>query len=248
MGIWDIVSEGQERGPEPEPEKLLAPVSSESGEGEGPSFPGEYVEDSLERITPQLADAIERALQGKLSSAPKRYGHAGVVTPRVVQMVMMRAAGYKQAEIARQFGISPYTVSQMLTNPDAKALLSVVVSHAAEHVLEIGERIVGHAGEMLDHIVSTVRTTKSDAIRVNSAFRLLEMAGHGAIERKQVETVVKVEGPQVSQLLTALNEAYSEDDGQEVQGKYEVLGSSLVSEETYTGPKLVDEAEEEDDE
>jgi sugar phosphate isomerase/epimerase len=147
-------------------------------------------------------------------------------------MVMMRSAGWRVKAIAAHLGVNYNVVCTVLNSPDAKALLSKLLSYAADHLLEIEARIKSHAGEMLDTIVDTVRTTKSEQLKVSSAFKLLEMAGHGAIEKRQVEQVVKVEGPQVSRILAALDED-AMDLTEDVEGKFEVMGGQLIEEETF---------------
>ncbi len=238
MGIWNVVSEGVERPMEAPPEESSAPIGDSPEDVDSPLNWANSSEDP--EVSPRLQDALMKAMRGELSDAPRRYFHTNKPSARTIQMVLMKASGYSNKAIAAHFGITnPQCVSIALANPNAETLLATLIGFAADNVLDIQKRITGYAGEMLDTVVATVRTTKNDSLRVSSAFKLLEMAGHGAIEKKQVEQVVRVEGKQASQLLTALEEAFQEDDdSNEVDGRYEVLGTAIVDEETYRGPHL----------
>ena len=171
--------------------------------------------------------------------------------PVHMQMLLMKAAGFKNRAIAKQVGYDEGRVSVIVNHPDAMYLLSHLVSFQAETLLDVNARIQAHAGEALDTALMLLRNGKQE-VREKVAFKLLDRAGYGAV--KKVEATHKFEMPadQASALTAALRESDDVEDMSDAD--FEIIengpagesGSSEVDEESLEGfahdaPPIVDQ-------
>ncbi len=126
--------------------------------------------------------------------------------PRHMQMLLMKAAGYTNNQIADRMEMTPSRVSIIVNHPDAAYLLSHLVSFQAENLLDIKARIQAHAGEALDTALFLMRTSKPE-VRERVAFRLLDRAGYGAVQRSEVSHKVEMPAAQAANLIAAMQES-----------------------------------------
>jgi len=164
--------------------------------------------DHLRERQEHLNMMLTRALTGELGRGrPLKYWENLRLRPIHLQAVIMKAAGYRNKAIAGLLDLTETRVSVILNHPDALTLISLLVSHAAEDLLDIKTRIRAHAGEALDTVVQVMRVSKNDNLRSQNAFKLLEMAGYGAVEKKEIEHSVKFEKETGERIAEALAES-----------------------------------------
>lgn len=185
--------------------------------GEAPKFeeeedrglPGDMrIADPREARRQSLQHVLAAAMTGELvKNRPLKYWENLRLKPVHMQMVMMKAAGYRNNEIAEQMNYDSSRVSVVLNHPDSQTLLSILISHAAEDVLDINARIKAHAGEALDTALYVMRTTTKDETRLNASFGLLKMAGYGAVEQKKVTHELKLDRKDSQHLAEVAREA-----------------------------------------
>lgn len=181
----------------------------------------ERLEEAFERLEAQeqrsvaLQTFLTKTMAGELTKArPLKYWENLRLKPRHLQMILMSASGYKNQEIAAQMHMTEARVSVILNHPDARMLLSQLVSYSAENLLDIRTRISAHAGEALDTVLHVMRNTRDDRVRSNTGFELLKMAGYGAAQKVEVQHggAVELRGKDTTRLLAALEESAEVQD------------------------------------
>lgn len=188
--------------------------------------PGASMEWS-ERKMVLLQQRLEAAMAGNLArSRPLKYWENLKLKPQHLQMILMKSSGFRNVDIAEAMHLTQARVSVILKHQDAQSLLAMMVSFAADNTLDVRTRIKAHSGEMLDLVLDTVRTTNDAKLRTQGAFKLLEMAGYGAVQKIETKATVTIEGPEASQLKDAIREAQQMDEEDEIEssGRYVVEG------------------------
>lgn len=168
---------------------------------------------SAEARESRIADVFLDVMNGNVARGRSlRYWENLKLNPVHIQMLIMKAAGYKNRAIARQFDYDEARVSVIVNHPDARSVLSRLVSFQAENLLDIKARIQAHSGEALDTVLVAMRTAEKPIDRANIGFKLLASAGYGAVQK--VDHSVKFEMPaaEAHKLTEALNESQELQD------------------------------------
>jgi transcriptional regulator len=183
-----------------------------------------------------IDDLMARAMSGLLprNRSLKSY-EPDYIDERHLQAIMMRASGLQQSVIANFMGWTDAWTSIVLNHPDSQYILTKMVSYAADEVLDIQERIKAHAGEALDKVVEVMRNTQDQRLASANAFEILKMAGHGAVEKKEVRAEIAMPKESLSLLADAIKES---KEIRAVEGvDYRVLSSTgNVSSESPAAP------------
>lgn len=187
----------------------------------------------------RLSLLFSRALSGAMSKGPgRRYWQTDKLNARHLRIIQMRAAGYKNYEIAEMLAVSQAWVSTILHQPESQEILAYLVSYAADEVLDLRTRIKAHAGEFFQHIVDVTRNTRNDKLRSDNSFKMLAIAGYSATERREIINTVHIDSQQAQALTNALNEAMELEEIDSV-GRFTVLASELA----YNDPTQIVETE-----
>lgn len=168
---------------------------------------------STEAREERISGMMLEVLNGELFRGRSlRYWENLKLKPIHIQMLIMKAAGYPNRAIARNFDYDEARVSVIVNHPDAKAILSRLVSYQAENLLDIKARLHAHAGEALDTVLTAMRSAEKPTERAAIGFKLLDRAGYGAIQK--VDHSVKFEMPaaEAHQLTAALSESQEVQD------------------------------------
>lgn len=214
--IYEPLAEGRDgplAGETPSSEATSAPVD-----------PNEHFSEAarMERMQVAMLDVMNGAVARGRSL---KYWENLRLKPVHQQMLLMKAAGYTNKAIAEHMQYDPARVSVIVNHPDAMYLLSHLISYQAEKLLDVNARIQAHAGEALDTALILMRTGKEE-VRERVAFKLLDRAGYGAVQKS--ETVHKVEMPvaQAEGIATAMREAMDVDRMEEAD--WEEVESPVV--------------------
>lgn len=108
---------------------------------------------------------------------------------RHLHAVLLRAGGMPQNKIAAFMGWEESWTSVVLNHPDAKYVLTRIISFAADNVIDMEARIKAHAPEALDTVVEVMRSSQDEKLRSNNAFELLRMAGYGSTKKADGPTI-----------------------------------------------------------
>jgi hypothetical protein len=132
--------------------------------------------------------------------------------PKHLQMLLMSAAGFSNGAIASATGYTESRISVILNHPDSLAVLSALISMAAEDTLDVKSRIQAHAGEALDIALDVMRNTRNDNVRKDAAFEILKMAGYSGVDKKATLHVHRLEAPQAERIVEGLGSIEEDED------------------------------------
>lgn len=154
-----------------------------------------------------LSEFLAKVMAGEVARGrPLKYWENLKLRPRHLQILLMKAAGYPNNAIAEQMGMDKARVSVIVRHPDAQTILSYLVSYAAEDMLDVKTRIKAHAGEMLDHVLTTVRNSRDEKVVQKGAFKLLEMAGYGAVQKVEAKHTFEIPKAESVRIADTLDE------------------------------------------
>lgn len=150
-------------------------------------FLGQTDDDEAGEGLPQeVSDLIKRCLDGT-EPIEGLGSNKHWVTPkfsaRHVNMVMLRAAGFKNIEIAQAMGTTPVTVCSIVNHPYGRKIIHAMMTTRGTRVLDIRTKLDYYADEILDHIYDL--TAKSADLDVVSkvGFGLLDRAGYSVTHK-----------------------------------------------------------------
>lgn len=152
-----------------------------------------------------------------------------------MMILFMRAAGLPNRRIAEITGRTEGNISIIVNHPYAQFLLTKMVAHAAEQAIDIETKIRAAAPEALNTALDIMRDkTEKGAVRARTAFELLDRAGFGSVQKKEVKKEVTIHTDAATQLAAALRESSEITDIAYVQVREvpstEQAGSVEVSE------------------
>ena len=184
----------------------------------------------------RLEQLMAAAFSGQIARGRDlKYWENLRLKPQHIQMLVMKAAGYKNNQIAEQMDMDPGRVSVIVNHPDSQSVLAVLVSFQAEELLDIKTRIQAHSGEALNVALDQMRNASAPAVRLKAAFGLLDRAGYGAVQRTENKHEIVIPEKAASGIAKALKEAQEiEDVDFEIQdapdsgnGEPSYMGSSV---------------------
>jgi transcriptional regulator len=162
---------------------------------------------SSEAREDRMQNAMVELMSGSVARGRSlKYWENLKLKPMHIQMLIMKAAGYKNHQIAERMNLTQARVSVIVNHPDAEYFLSHLISYQAENLLDVKARIQAHAGEALDTALVLMRTAK-DEVREKVAFKLLDRAGYGAVQKTEVSHKVEMPAAQAQVLNDALRES-----------------------------------------
>lgn len=195
-------------------EQSIAPPPPEAE----PSLPTKHDSNdafSTEGREERLSGLMLDVLQGNIGRGRSlKYWENLKLNPSHVQMLVMKAAGYNNRAIARQFGYTEARVSVIVNHPDAMTVLSRLVSMQAENLLDIKARIQAHSGEALDAVLTAMRTAEKPIERAAIGFKLLDRAGYGAVQKVDHSVRFEMPAAEAHNLTAALQESQEVQDAE----------------------------------
>lgn len=188
-----------------------------------------------------IDELMARAMSGLLPrNRSLKSWEPDMLDERHMQAIIMRGCGLQQGVIAKNMGWTESWTSIVLNHPDSAYILTKLVSYAADEVLDISTRIKAHAGEALDKVIEVMRTTQDQKLASSNAFEILKMAGHSAVERKEIKTTVSVNKEQSDLLSAAIRES------KQIRAKegvdYRVVTSSVPERASSDSPAALPES------
>ena len=164
----------------------------------------------------ELGELIQKAISGQLRPHRPLLPHQpDKLNAEHIQMIMMKAAGIPQGQIASVMQYTEAWVSTVLGHPVAKQVLAQVLAFAAQEIVDIPKRIKGMAPRMLDVIEEVTFDPKSKPeLRSSNAFKMLEAAGYGAEQQHNHKHQHEVSIPkeQMGSFLAAMKESQQGKD------------------------------------
>lgn len=161
-------------------------------------------------LSPEIQALIRRCLDGtEPIDGDLKQHHVEAFTTRHINMVMLRAAGFKGIEIAAALGCNNVTVSNTINHPYGRKLMAALMASRGVRVLDIRTKLDVYAGEILDQMFEL--TSKSNDLELVSkvGFGLLDRAGYNATQKVQQVPASKglASEDTLSRLASALEES-----------------------------------------
>jgi DNA-binding CsgD family transcriptional regulator len=127
------------------------------------------------------------------------------LTPRHKTIIALSATGLNRKEVAQIIGCAPATITNVLKHPDAERLLAQLTSdHVVGITEDVSQGISATAKEAFLTIRGLMREAKSEVVRQNCAFDIMDRAGFKAREIPQQPPVNLGDG---KEFLVALRES-----------------------------------------
>lgn len=154
-------------------------------------LPADPRETSLPAASPEIQQLFQLALEGSLPrNRELKYWEPDRLNERHLTMLMMRASGIKQRDIARIMGVTDANVSVVMNHPDGVYVLTRLQAARFSMPTEYEKRLEDLNSYAVDAIEELLQDTEVPAIkRVPAAFKLLEMNGHGRKKVEETKTV-----------------------------------------------------------
>lgn len=150
---------------------------------------------------------IKQALSGTLPRERSlKSWEPNKLNPAHIEMIFMRACGLRPGRIAEIMGYDSSTVSVVLNHPDARTILSKVMSYAADEVIDIDTRLQGMLGEAVDTLAGVMRSGKEEN-RMKVAFGILDRKGYGKETKVKTTHEIMVPEKHMGLLSAALQES-----------------------------------------
>jgi hypothetical protein len=114
------------------------------------------------------------------------------INPRWVMMCQLRASGAQIKDIAQALNMTPAAIITRLKDPRVHKLLAYFLSRLVEKTDIVNDLIRQSALAAAMQLVRTLHSPgANDDVKMRAATRILDMAGHKPVERREVE----VSGP-----------------------------------------------------
>jgi hypothetical protein len=168
--------------------------------------------ESLDVHRPEIEALFAKALAGQIPrNRDLKSWEPARLNERHLAMVMARAGGLQQRQIAKAFGATDSNVSIVLNHPDAEFLLMKLGAMRATSPSGIQERLERLAEPAMKALEEVFEYEPDPAAfrRAPLAFKVLEMNGHGAKRRVEVDHqhTLKADEGQLALLAKAVREA-----------------------------------------
>jgi hypothetical protein len=134
--------------------------------------------DSVEEFKDSMVnEAVDVAMSLSRSDLDGK-GVAEMLKARHMLVIAMDTVGARRKEICEVTGYSERTVQTVMRDPRAKAVQDAMLKKLVTlQGARLHDRIKNHTDEAFDAVVSTMRTTKLDQVRLNAAFDVMDRGG-----------------------------------------------------------------------
>ena len=162
-----------------------------------------------------IEDLFQSALEGTLprSRALKPW-EPEKLSSQHLQVLLLRAAGMKQRRIAALLELDEQNVSIIVNHPDSQLILSRMLAHAAENVIDVQAKMKLAAPQIVDRLMDIALFSPKTELAAKVGFGLLDRAGYGAAKKIEAKTEshIIVDGPQAGLLADAIRESNTIED------------------------------------
>jgi len=179
-----------------------------------PEFPGDSTEETellIREVSDETKLLISRCMDGSepldrplKDVEPQKFNTVHVNT------VLLRAAGFRQVDIAKILSVDSARISVVCNHPYGKKIIQAMMHQQSGRVLDIKTKLDQHAATILDRMVLLASTAEDLDSVSKVGFGLLDRAGFGpkqTIEATSKNTTTVVDGGMFKQLTRALEES-----------------------------------------
>lgn len=138
------------------------------------------LEDAASELSDDTKLLISRCLDGTEPTGRELYAwETQKLSPKAVQAVLLRAAGFKGVEVAKLLGIDAQNVSIFCRHPYGQKILHAMMHTQGARVLDIKSKLEANANVMLDTLMLRAAAEANTEIVAKVTFGLLDRAGYG---------------------------------------------------------------------
>ena len=163
-------------------------------------------------LSSHAQELIHRCMDGTEDMTGAKPWHVKKLNASHIQMLMLRAAGFKPAEISQMIGYEVQAIAQLMTHPYAKKIFKALVPDQYTRVIDIRTRMEAQASELMDKLFGM--TFVSDDIKEvkDVTFGFLDRAGYNAVNKGVAVTATPKDLREagesaLSRLATAMDES-----------------------------------------
>jgi hypothetical protein len=139
----------------------------------------------VSRLAPDIQALIQRMFDGTEPTGRElKSWEVLKFNPRHVNIVVLRAAGFKGSEIEQITGYERANIYNTLSHPYGKKLVQAMQGQNSARVIDIRTRLEEYAGELLDHTFAMALKSEELEEVTKVTFGLLDRAGHSPRESK----------------------------------------------------------------
>lgn len=156
------------------------------------------------------------------------------LSPKHMHVLTLKAGGLRNKEIAESMDLSESRVSVIVNHPDAAPIIARLTTESMRRVSrDVRDMITSVQAEAFGTVVELMRHAKSETVRMNTAFDLLDRGGHKAPEVR-VNVGAEITGEAARTIKSALYESVGEyEEPQEIESAAEVLRTTPLLEDGY---------------
>lgn len=165
-------------------------------------------------LGPSLANfPVEGVRKEDFPATFKDY-HPDTFTHRHRLVVLLKATGLTNKQIAQELGYTENRVSVIVNDPRAPAVMESHAQEVADSLEDVRLRLKLYAQEALTEVVDEMRYCEDARVRQRAAFGILDRAGYSKIEKKFVASA-QVDAEAGSEIAEALRESSMSDEALE---------------------------------
>jgi len=157
------------------------------------------------------------------------YWEPDKLSPKHLQVLIMKAAGFKNRAISEQLQLSESRISVIVNHPDSQQVLAGLVALAADQLTDLNTQLKAYSHEILPSLMQDFRVLANredvDGIKARASlgFGILDRAGFGPtrkVEGKVQHQMVMPAG-EAARLAGVIEEAE--------EAEYEILDTTVVA-------------------
>lgn len=176
---------------------------------------------------PGLRDLIQSILRGEEPLdrplhpwEPKKFNAAHI------NVILMRAAGFKPGELAEMLGYDRSRISVILGHPYAVRLLAFILPMAAKSALNTRARLDSYASRMLDKVYQIGLDTDDEQVATRIGFGLIDRSSYAPTRFAEVHHKHTLSAPAAS--INRLTDALAESQSFAIDAEYQVISAPPV--------------------
>lgn len=195
-----------------EPEIQISPVPGPSAaEEDATSLASDTP--GLREISVETKLLISRCMDGtEPYDRPLKDNEPQKLSNVAVNAIMLKAAGFRAADIEKLIGMSYVTISVICNHPYGKRILHSLMHEQGSRVLDIKTRLEEGASKMLDHALKLALAEQDTETVSKVTFGFLDRAGFGPTQKHEHKSESKsgplsAASPYLSRIASALDES-----------------------------------------
>ena len=134
--------------------------------------------DAVQALIQRCLDGSEPIEESEKNWAWEKIDTRGL-SPAAVNMAMLRAAGFKPADIAKMMNCNHQYVTMVCHHPYGKKIIAAIIGEQATKVIDIRTRMEQMAGDLLELVYADALKGTDTEHRAKVTFALLDRAGYG---------------------------------------------------------------------